>query len=88
MCSGVDENCIFQRGGQVDCWPMDCPPVQCEHPVVSPGDCCPRCEDDPCTLYEGNGSAPDCRVPTPDTTSSAAASGGSPATIAPRVGVK
>lgn len=58
MCSGIDENCILQRGGQVDCWPMDCPPVQCEHPVVSPGDCCPRCEDDPCTLYEGNGSAP------------------------------
>jgi hypothetical protein len=45
-----------QRGGQIDCWPMDCPPVQCEHPIFTPGDCCPRCEDVPCPLHEGNGS--------------------------------
>ncbi|KAG8224795.1 hypothetical protein J437_LFUL002240 [Ladona fulva] len=37
--------CLF---GEVDCWPLECPPLTCQSPVLSPGDCCPRCEDDPC----------------------------------------
>lgn len=27
---------------------MECPPVNCANPVTEDGDCCPRCEDDPC----------------------------------------
>ncbi|XP_071453142.1 protein kinase C-binding protein NELL1-like isoform X3 [Hetaerina americana] len=37
--------CLF---GEVDCWPLECPPLTCPVPILSPGDCCPRCEDDPC----------------------------------------
>lgn len=36
--------------GQVDCWDMDCPPLTCSDPVLAPGDCCPRCDNDPCSL--------------------------------------
>ncbi|XP_054632815.1 protein kinase C-binding protein NELL2 isoform X1 [Dunckerocampus dactyliophorus] len=34
--------------GQVDCWPLSCPPVDCEFTVVPEGECCPRCVSDPC----------------------------------------
>ncbi|XP_076334234.1 protein kinase C-binding protein NELL2a-like isoform X2 [Tachypleus tridentatus] len=37
--------CLY---GEVDCWPVDCPPVMCDHPVQQPGDCCHQCDDDPC----------------------------------------
>ncbi|KAG9434715.1 protein kinase C-binding protein NELL1 [Apis mellifera carnica] len=37
--------CLY---GEVDCWQMECPPVTCSNPVTEDGDCCPRCEDDPC----------------------------------------
>ncbi|XP_026288401.1 protein kinase C-binding protein NELL1-like isoform X2 [Frankliniella occidentalis] len=42
--------CLY---GEVDCWPMECPPTSCASPVLAEGDCCPRCEDDqdaPCSL--------------------------------------
>lgn len=34
--------------GQVDCWPLPCPPVDCEFTTVPEGECCPRCVTDPC----------------------------------------
>ncbi|KAM3870175.1 protein kinase C-binding protein NELL2a [Diretmus argenteus] len=34
--------------GQVDCWPLSCPPVECEFTVVPEGECCARCVTDPC----------------------------------------
>lgn len=34
--------------GQVDCWPLPCPPVDCEFTLVPEGECCPRCVTDPC----------------------------------------
>ncbi|XP_061140275.1 protein kinase C-binding protein NELL2 [Syngnathus typhle] len=34
--------------GQVDCWPLPCPPVDCEFTAVAEGECCPRCVSDPC----------------------------------------
>ncbi|CDQ79798.1 unnamed protein product [Oncorhynchus mykiss] len=34
--------------GQVDCWPLSCPPVDCEFTVVPEGECCARCIIDPC----------------------------------------
>ncbi|XP_044017973.1 protein kinase C-binding protein NELL1-like isoform X4 [Aphidius gifuensis] len=37
--------CLY---GEIDCWQMECPPVTCMNPVTEDGDCCPRCEDDPC----------------------------------------
>ncbi|XP_076331201.1 protein kinase C-binding protein NELL2-like isoform X2 [Tachypleus tridentatus] len=37
--------CLY---GEVDCWPIECPPVMCEKPTRQPGDCCHRCEGDPC----------------------------------------
>ncbi|KAJ8871867.1 hypothetical protein PR048_028207 [Dryococelus australis] len=36
--------------GEIDCWPMECPPLTCSEPVLSAGDCCLRCDDDPCAL--------------------------------------
>nr|CAD7404176.1 unnamed protein product [Timema poppensis] len=38
------------NGGEIDCWPMECPPFMCSEPILTPGDCCPRCDDDPCAL--------------------------------------
>ncbi|XP_046995713.1 protein kinase C-binding protein NELL1-like [Schistocerca americana] len=47
--------CLY---GEIDCWPMECPPLLCSEPILAPGDCCPRCEDDPCPLDRGdNGSS-------------------------------
>ncbi|XP_030629828.1 protein kinase C-binding protein NELL2a isoform X2 [Chanos chanos] len=34
--------------GEVDCWPLSCPPVDCEFTLVPEGECCPRCISDPC----------------------------------------
>ncbi|MGH0176085.1 UNVERIFIED_CONTAM: hypothetical protein FKN15_071845 [Acipenser sinensis] len=34
--------------GEVDCWPLACPVVDCEYTAVSEGECCPRCVSDPC----------------------------------------
>lgn len=39
---------LFFKYGEIDCWQMECPPVTCMNPVTEDGDCCPRCEDDPC----------------------------------------
>ncbi|KAI1301911.1 Protein kinase C-binding protein NELL1 [Halotydeus destructor] len=49
--------CMF---GEVDCWDLKCPPTNCENAVRREGDCCARCEDDPCDWppgHSGNGTA-------------------------------
>lgn len=41
--------------GEFDCWNLECPPLTCDKPLpLTPGDCCPRCEDDPCNLLVGS----------------------------------
>lgn len=47
---------LFFKYGEVDCWPMECPPLSCSDPVLTPGDCCARCHDDPCSLDTFNAS--------------------------------
>ena len=42
--------------GEIDCWAMECPPLTCTNPILNPGDCCPRCQDDPCGLDSTNSS--------------------------------
>ncbi|TSK13402.1 Protein kinase C-binding protein NELL2 [Bagarius yarrelli] len=39
--------CSCQQG-EVDCWPLLCPPVHCDFTMVPEGECCPRCVTDPC----------------------------------------
>uniref|UniRef100_A0A8B7TUQ7 Protein kinase C-binding protein NELL2 n=1 Tax=Castor canadensis TaxID=51338 RepID=A0A8B7TUQ7_CASCN len=34
--------------GEVDCWPLPCPDVECEFSVLPENECCPRCVTDPC----------------------------------------
>uniref|UniRef100_A0A7M4FWM6 Neural EGFL like 2 n=1 Tax=Crocodylus porosus TaxID=8502 RepID=A0A7M4FWM6_CROPO len=34
--------------GEVDCWPLTCPEVDCEFSVLPESECCPRCVTDPC----------------------------------------
>ncbi|XP_066039225.1 protein kinase C-binding protein NELL2 [Chamaea fasciata] len=34
--------------GEVDCWPLPCPEVDCEFSVLPENECCPRCVTDPC----------------------------------------
>ncbi|XP_062857994.1 protein kinase C-binding protein NELL2a [Trichomycterus rosablanca] len=34
--------------GEVDCWPLLCPPAPCDFTMVPEGECCPRCVSDPC----------------------------------------
>ncbi|XP_072841987.1 protein kinase C-binding protein NELL1 isoform X4 [Pogona vitticeps] len=34
--------------GEVDCWPLACPTLNCDYTAVSEGECCPRCVSDPC----------------------------------------
>ncbi|XP_068249419.1 protein kinase C-binding protein NELL2a-like isoform X1 [Palaemon carinicauda] len=46
--------CLY---GEIDCWPLECPPVQCSSPEKMPGDCCPRCPDDPCMAPEGTNTS-------------------------------
>ena len=33
---------LFQNG-EIDCWPIECPPTFCSHPILRPGHCCPSC---------------------------------------------
>ncbi|XP_075212261.1 protein kinase C-binding protein NELL2-like isoform X2 [Lycorma delicatula] len=49
--------CLF---GEIDCWPMECPPVSCSTPLLTPGDCCPRCHDDLCTFNSSAGVGQPC----------------------------
>ncbi|GAB0176203.1 protein kinase C-binding protein NELL2 [Grus japonensis] len=39
--------CSCQQG-EVDCWPLPCPEVDCEFSVLPENECCPRCVTDPC----------------------------------------
>ncbi|KAJ7344565.1 hypothetical protein JRQ81_000515, partial [Phrynocephalus forsythii] len=34
--------------GEVDCWPLACPTLNCDYTAVSEGECCPHCVSDPC----------------------------------------
>ncbi|XP_050191621.1 protein kinase C-binding protein NELL1 isoform X2 [Myiozetetes cayanensis] len=34
--------------GEVDCWPLQCPSLNCEYTAISEGECCPHCVSDPC----------------------------------------
>ncbi|CAM9171881.1 unnamed protein product, partial [Bubo scandiacus] len=34
--------------GEVDCWPLPCPEVDCEFSILPENECCPRCVTDPC----------------------------------------
>uniref|UniRef100_A0A8C8DNN3 Neural EGFL like 1 n=1 Tax=Oryzias sinensis TaxID=183150 RepID=A0A8C8DNN3_9TELE len=36
------------RVGEVECWPLVCPVLMCEHTKMAEGECCPRCITDPC----------------------------------------
>ncbi|XP_076060602.1 protein kinase C-binding protein NELL1-like isoform X1 [Oratosquilla oratoria] len=47
--------CLY---GEVDCWPLECPPPHCENPQHIPGDCCLRCPDDPCAAPSATTAAP------------------------------
>uniref|UniRef100_A0A671MS70 NEL-like protein 2 n=1 Tax=Sinocyclocheilus anshuiensis TaxID=1608454 RepID=A0A671MS70_9TELE len=37
--------------GEVDCWPLTCPPADCDFTLVPEGECCPRCVSDPCQAH-------------------------------------
>lgn len=41
---------------------MECPPLTCDNPLpLQPGDCCPRCDNDPCNFFgfpPANSSSP------------------------------
>ncbi|XP_053122615.1 protein kinase C-binding protein NELL1 isoform X6 [Hemicordylus capensis] len=34
--------------GEVDCWPLACPTLNCDYTAISEGECCPHCVSDPC----------------------------------------
>ncbi|XP_060118195.1 protein kinase C-binding protein NELL1 isoform X4 [Heteronotia binoei] len=34
--------------GEVDCWPLACPTLNCDYTAIAEGECCPRCISDPC----------------------------------------
>ena len=36
---------IFFQNGEIDCWPMECPPTFCSAPILRPGHCCPSCDN-------------------------------------------
>ncbi|KAK4316858.1 hypothetical protein Pmani_012034 [Petrolisthes manimaculis] len=54
--------CLY---GEIDCWPLECPPVQCSWPKRIPGDCCPRCPDDPCTAPDPSNTTTTTTTTTP-----------------------
>ena len=49
---------VLLQNGEIDCWPMECPPTFCSHPKLVPGHCCPICEEElnqqPLNLPESN----------------------------------
>lgn len=45
--------------GEIDCWDMKCPPLPCDNPIQSPGDCCPHC-DDLCPMGNNSSSGEPC----------------------------
>ncbi|XP_043204643.1 protein kinase C-binding protein NELL1-like isoform X4 [Amphibalanus amphitrite] len=51
--------------GEIDCWQQQCPPVACSNPVWPEGDCCPRCEDDPCAAPANRSTAAPCNIAAP-----------------------
>ncbi|XP_061493819.1 protein kinase C-binding protein NELL2 isoform X2 [Rhineura floridana] len=34
--------------GEVDCWPLPCPEMECEFSILPENECCPHCVTDPC----------------------------------------
>lgn len=38
----------FLQEGEVDCWPLLCPNLNCEYTAIAEGECCPHCVSDPC----------------------------------------
>lgn len=53
----ADNNNTKNQYGEFDCWKLECPPLTCDKPLpLAPGDCCPRCEDDPCNILVGSNS--------------------------------
>lgn len=38
----------YLQEGEVDCWPLQCPTLNCEYTAISEGECCPHCVSDPC----------------------------------------
>ncbi|XP_070804065.1 protein kinase C-binding protein NELL2 [Pituophis catenifer annectens] len=34
--------------GEVDCWPLSCPEMDCEFSILPENECCPHCVIDPC----------------------------------------
>ncbi|GAB6022819.1 NEL-like 2 (chicken) [Chamberlinius hualienensis] len=69
-CQHQEHNTLYENGqrwiyqcqqceclyGEIDCWPVECPVPNCDNPTIKEGDCCPRCEDDPCTIPPTNTS--------------------------------
>uniref|UniRef100_A0A670XZ28 Neural EGFL like 1 n=1 Tax=Pseudonaja textilis TaxID=8673 RepID=A0A670XZ28_PSETE len=39
--------------GEVDCWPLACPALNCDYTTMSEGECCPHCVSDPCLADNG-----------------------------------
>uniref|UniRef100_A0AAR2L3C5 Neural EGFL like 2 n=1 Tax=Pygocentrus nattereri TaxID=42514 RepID=A0AAR2L3C5_PYGNA len=37
--------------GEVDCWPLSCPPADCDFTLVPEGECCAHCVSDPCQAH-------------------------------------
>ncbi|KAH9497372.1 Thrombospondin N-terminal -like domains containing protein, partial [Dermatophagoides farinae] len=42
--------------GEIDCW-NECPQINCLNAIRIPGDCCLRCEDDPCQSESSSSSS-------------------------------
>lgn len=53
ICVFVTNVTVFLlQYGAFDCWKLECPPLTCDNPLpLQPGDCCPRCDDDPCNFF-------------------------------------